>query len=203
LDELVRMITKDAEAERNRDERLPAVFEGLDHCRRALVVATGILQPGNPPEEVTGLLDAHRFTTVRVPDMDEQFLKRLFQTTAARENMALADDLLDNLDFSCIISPEQVILGLNYLKAEQTRSVVDLESARPVLEKTLRDLWAEVKQERIYPRCELAEALFEALEWFRAAQVRPERDLVLAFAVELCVNCAPTRRKSKPARWLI
>ncbi len=56
IDELVRMITTDPEAEKNRKERLPAVLEGLEHCHTALVVATGIVHPQNPPEVLAAWL---------------------------------------------------------------------------------------------------------------------------------------------------
>ncbi len=105
--------------------------------------------------------------------------------TADFENMTLDEHLFDQLDFSKIISPEQVILGLKFLKAEQGLVRVDYESISPVMDLTLSNLWMAVRQKLIHPCCPLAESIFESLEWFRASGVRPDRHLVLAFAVEL------------------
>ena len=184
FDELIHDLYHYSGKEKKMPDLIEAIINGLKHCPKVIFVATGREEEISGDIDIAKWLEDHKFHPISIPDPSSQFLEKLVYATASHFDLQVDAEAVTELTSPQVISPEQIILGLRYIK-QQGNERVNRDDAHNIVNKKLQDLWAQVRNYLIHSCFEEAAYLFASLDIFHAAKVTKFKPLVLDYSVHL------------------
>lgn len=161
-------------------DRLETIMIALRDCTQFYMVMTG-RSPLKPMQR--SWLENHRFHMQTLVGLEEPLMTTFVRNTAASLGMNITAEALERLVALSHGVPERTRLVLLRLHGKN-KVQVDKADVASEGTGTLNDLWAQTERDLVRENPALVH-LFVALSAFHQARVRPQTDMILAYAEHL------------------